>query len=145
MADVDLSTLRGSVSPAGELVLDDVARVRAHNDAARTLLSASAEALDGAPFATLLTASTRFFLQTHVFPALSLNGRVDEVYVTLAAFDGTRVPVILRGAIRGSTILSVEGARVGLALVPRDPKPRGHACRPAPRGASRRAFRTYPA
>lgn len=95
MADVDLSTLRGSVSPAGELVLDDVARVLAHNDAARTLLSASAEALDGAPFATLLTASTRFFLQTHVFPELSLNGRVDEVYVTLAAFDGTRVPVIL--------------------------------------------------
>lgn len=96
MSDLDDSIVRATRrSPAGTLVLDDASRVVAHNEAARTLLSATNDQLDRVPVATLLTASTRYFLQTHVFPELSLNGRVEEVYVSLSAFDGSRVPVVL--------------------------------------------------
>jgi signal transduction histidine kinase len=49
---------------------------------------------------TIFTAPSRIFYQTHVFPTLKLQGRVNEVYVTFRDSAGDDVAVMLNAARR---------------------------------------------
>jgi K+-sensing histidine kinase KdpD len=49
----------------------------------------------GRPFESLLSTPARLLFQTHVQPALLADGRVEEVFLTLAATDREPVPILL--------------------------------------------------
>lgn len=87
-------------APCGFLVVGDDGRIRQANaTAARMVGVADAAALAGRHVDALLSAPSRIFYQTHVFPTLRLQGRVHEVYLSLVARDG-EVPMLLNAARR---------------------------------------------
>ena len=57
--------------------------------------------LIGRSFETLLSLPARLLFQTHVFPALLADGRVEEVFLTLAGSDGEPVPILLNAERNG--------------------------------------------
>ena len=61
----------------------------------------------------LLSAPSRILFQTHVYPALKADGRVEEVFLTLASSIGQPVPVLLN-AVRSSE--AEERAYVGVLV-----------------------------
>ncbi|HEX3534247.1 MAG TPA: PAS domain-containing sensor histidine kinase [Gemmatimonadaceae bacterium] len=72
-------------------------------DANRTLiemLGAQREEVIGRPFESLLTVSSRIFYQTHLFPLLKLQSRVEELFLTLRNNDGGDVAVLTNVARR---------------------------------------------
>ncbi|HET7701828.1 MAG TPA: ATP-binding protein [Candidatus Limnocylindrales bacterium] len=79
----------GIVSLAGDL------RIEAANRAMGELVGRPADELVGRPFEDLLSMAGRILFQTHVYPALSANGRVEEVFLTFASADGEPIPVLL--------------------------------------------------
>jgi PAS domain S-box-containing protein len=48
----------------------------------------------------ILTPGARVFYQTHLFPLLKVHGRVDEIYLTLRAKDGSDVNMLMHGLRR---------------------------------------------
>ncbi len=44
---------------------------------------------------SILPVASRIFYQTHFFPLLKLNGRVEEVYLSVRAKNGTEMPVLV--------------------------------------------------
>ncbi|HET9851229.1 MAG TPA: ATP-binding protein [Candidatus Limnocylindrales bacterium] len=81
--------------PGGVLVLDADLRVRDANAAMAAMVGAAAESLVGRSFEALLTTPGRLLFQTHVYPALLTEGRVEEMFLTLAGGDGEPVPILL--------------------------------------------------
>ena len=81
--------------PGGVLSLTADLRIVSASRSVGELSGRDPAALVGELFDVLLSAPSRILFQTHVYPALSANGRVDEVFLTLAAVDGQPVPVLL--------------------------------------------------
>ena len=81
--------------PGGVLTLSDDLRILAANRAMGDLVGRPPATLVGEPFDVLLSAPARILFQTHVYPALKADGRVEEVFLTLAAADGAPTPVLL--------------------------------------------------
>lgn len=50
--------------------------------------------LQGRHIESVLPVGARIFYQTHLFPLLKLHGKVEEVYFSLRAKDGTELPVL---------------------------------------------------
>lgn len=88
-----------------------VTRVGAHLVA---LLQRPAEELLGAPLDALLLRADRFFLQTHVLPRLDVEGRADEVYLSLRGAGDAPVSVVLN-ALR---VPGDDGPRDCFAAIP---------------------------
>ena len=61
----------------------------------------------------LLSTPSRIFYQSHFFPILKLQGRVNEVYVTLLTLKGEEVPVLLNANRRETP----DGPRSDWAVV----------------------------
>lgn len=80
--------------PGGVVALTAELSVVAANEIAAGLVGRQPEDLVGQPFETLLTRSARLLFQTHVYPALLTNGRVEEVFLTLEGADEV-VPILL--------------------------------------------------
>jgi K+-sensing histidine kinase KdpD len=77
------------------VVLDDELHIVEANAHLAELLGLDQRELVGRPFESLLSVPARLLFQTHVFPALLAEGRVEEVLLTLAGGDGEAVPILL--------------------------------------------------
>ena len=83
--------------PGGVLTLSDDLRILAANRAMGEIVGRSPADLVGQSIDVLLTPPSRILLQTHVYPALRADGRVEEVLLSLAGADGATTPVLLNG------------------------------------------------
>ncbi len=87
--------------PAGVIHLSGDLRILAANREMGALIARDTGELVGESLDVLLTAPSRILFQTHVYPALKADGRVEEVFLTLAASTGDPIPVLLN-AVRSS-------------------------------------------
>jgi signal transduction histidine kinase len=85
--------------PGGLISLSPDLRIVGANRAMADLVHRPAEELIGRRLDVLLSAPSRILFQTHVYPALMAEGRVEEVFLTLAGIDGAATPVLFN-AIR---------------------------------------------
>ncbi len=70
-------------------------RIHSANAGLAAMLGIPAADLIGRPFEGLLTVPARLLFQTHVFPALAADGRVEEVFLTLGESGDSAVPVLM--------------------------------------------------
>ena len=84
--------------PAGVMSLSAELRIRSANRGMGELVSRPATELVDEPFDVLLSAPSRILFQTHVYPALKADGKVEEVFLTLASPDGPPIPILLNAA-----------------------------------------------
>ncbi len=81
--------------PGGIVSLAADLRIVAANRVMGELVGRDAADLPGRPFEDLLSMAARILFQTHVYPALTADGRVEEVFLTLASADGEPIPVLV--------------------------------------------------
>lgn len=84
-----------SSAPCGLFSFTDDGVLVAANDTLLEVLGYTREQLLGRPVESFLTLASRMFFQTHFFPLLRLNGKVEELYLSLRAQDGGSVPVLV--------------------------------------------------
>ena len=101
-------------APFGFLVARDDGYVEAANRTLAEMIDTPVERLVGSHLDRVLTSPSKIFYQSHFFPILKLQGRVSEVYVTLASASGEDVPVLLNAKRRETP----EGPRNDWALIP---------------------------
>ena len=99
--------------PAGVIDLSSDLIVLAANREMGALVGQDAGDLVGKSFDVMLSAPSRILFQTHVYPALMADGRVEEVFLTLASSIGDPIPVLLN-AVRSSE--AEEPAYVGVLV-----------------------------
>jgi signal transduction histidine kinase len=75
-------------APAGFISFADDGTVREVNTTLLEMLGAHRAAVVGKPFESLLTVASRIFYQTHLFPLLKLQSRVEELFITMRCADG---------------------------------------------------------
>lgn len=80
------------------MLLSGDLRVVEANDGFAGITGRSLDRLMGESFEALLSVPARILFQTHVYPALMADGRVEEVFLTLASADGPAVPILLNAA-----------------------------------------------
>lgn len=98
------------VAPCGFFEFDDDGTILYANAGLHALLEIGA--LAGRHIDSILAPGARIFYQTHVFPLLRLHGRVDEIYLSLHAQDGTTIPVLLNAVRREPEARPVNDAVV---------------------------------
>lgn len=76
-------------------------RILTANAGLAAMVGMPAAELIGRPFEELLTVPARLLWQTHMFPALSADGRVEEVFLTLVNGLEAAVPVLMN-AVRST-------------------------------------------
>jgi PAS domain S-box-containing protein len=81
-------------APCGFLSFTDDSRIVLVNATLLDSLGYELEELQGRHVETILPVAGRIFYQTHFFPLLKLQGKVDEVYFSLKAKNGDEVPVL---------------------------------------------------
>ena len=96
------------LAPAGLLRLDRDGRVLAANRTALGWLRAPAEQVAGRHLTELLSVGGRLYWETHLWPLLLVEGRVDEVALELRA-GPDRMPVLM------SAVLGERGTEVALS------------------------------
>jgi signal transduction histidine kinase len=101
--------------PGGVLVLDPDLGIREANAGMAAMVGMAAGGLVGRSFESLLTTPGRLLFQTHVYPALLTDGRVEEMYLTLAGADGEPVPILLNVDRDGTE--RAEGAPSGFVAL----------------------------
>ncbi len=87
-------------APCGFLSFADDSKVVDVNATFLDSLGYELAEVRGRHLETFLPVASRIFYQTHFFPLLKLHGRVEEVYLSLRAKDGTEVPVLANAARR---------------------------------------------
>jgi signal transduction histidine kinase len=97
-------------APCGHLVLDARNRVLRCNAALCAMVTRDRGAVVGQRFDGLFSPPSRLFLQTHVFPTLRAEGRVEEIHLTVRRADGADLPVLLNAVCR-------EGGEAEVVLV----------------------------
>jgi len=89
--------------PAGILSLAEDLTITAANRGMGEIVGREPATFIGRPFDALLSMPARILFQTHVYPALKADGRVEEVFLTLKSeLDGVSTPVLLN-AVRHDT------------------------------------------
>ena len=85
--------------PGGLLALTADFRIASANSTLGDLVGRDAADLVGTPFDELLARPSRLLFQTHVYPALRADGRVEEAFLTLASPNGgDPIPILLNAA-----------------------------------------------
>ncbi|MEO8189474.1 MAG: HAMP domain-containing sensor histidine kinase [Acidobacteriota bacterium] len=82
-------------SPAGLVRFTDDGRILRVNATLAAWLGRPAAELESGTFDVLLTPGSRVFYQTHFFPLLKLQGRAEEIYLSLRDAAGQDVPVLV--------------------------------------------------
>jgi signal transduction histidine kinase len=101
--------------PGGVLSLSRDLLIVAANRGLGALVGREPDDLVGQPFDILLSGPSRILFQTHVYPALSADGRVEEVFLTLADAAGQPVPVLLN-AVRVEPEEGTDGGYEALVV-----------------------------
>jgi signal transduction histidine kinase len=86
--------------PGGVISLSHDLRVLGANRAMGVLVRCPSADLVGQQFDVLLSPPSRILFQTHVYPALNADGRVEEVLLSLGSRDGDSVPVLFNAVAR---------------------------------------------
>src|SRR5689334_4944088 len=82
--------------PAAIFSFDDSGIIFEANRVFEEMLGSSPGALKGSRLNDILAAAERIYYQTHFFPALKLQGKLDEIYLKFLAMDrASEVPVLL--------------------------------------------------
>jgi len=81
--------------PCAVVITAATGRVLDVNSELLILAGGSRESRIGASIEDLLPPAGRIFLQTHVWPTLLRDGRIQEIHLQLSCADRTRVPVLL--------------------------------------------------
>jgi len=89
------------VLPCGYVAFDDAGTIVSVNETLVSWIGFSKDELAGANIEKIFTVSTRIFHNTHFFPLIKLQSKVNEVFLTLKGKDGTDLPV-LANAIRNT-------------------------------------------
>jgi sigma-B regulation protein RsbU (phosphoserine phosphatase) len=89
--------------PCGFLTLRDDGSIEAVNTTLLSWLGQSREGLLDRHVDAVLPVASRIFFQTHIFPLLKLQGRAEEIYLSLRSADGTQQPVLLNAVRRERT------------------------------------------
>ncbi|MEP6767317.1 MAG: ATP-binding protein [Acidobacteriota bacterium] len=87
-------------SPAGFLSFADDGQILRANATLGGWLGRSPADLEKATIDLLLTPGARVFHQTHFFPLLKLQGRAEEIYLSMRHADGQDVPVLVNAVRR---------------------------------------------
>jgi sigma-B regulation protein RsbU (phosphoserine phosphatase) len=82
-------------APCGYLSLTDDSTILEINKTLLTLLQIEMDGLIGEHINSILTASSRIFYQIYFFPLIRLNGKVDEMYLSLRSRNGQDLPILL--------------------------------------------------
>ena len=101
-------------APIGFVVVRDDGRVEAANRTMAEILEVPLDKLVGHHVDGIFATPSRIFYQSHVFPTLKLQGRINEVYVTMRGGNGDEHPVLLNARRRESE----DGPRSDWAVVP---------------------------
>jgi PAS domain S-box-containing protein len=88
-----------NTAPCGFVEFDDDGTILLVNATLATLLGYTPGDLLGRSMDLVLTPGSRVFHQTHFFPLLKMQGKVDELYLSLRSRHGEDVPV-LANAVR---------------------------------------------
>lgn len=83
--------------PAGFIAFTDDGIVTLVNRTLGTMLEMSPEHILGQRVEIILTVPSRIFYQTHVFPLLKVQGRVEEVYLSVRMANGDELPTLING------------------------------------------------
>ena len=94
-----MSTLLDTL-PCGVLSFDDDGRIVFANATLHALLGHEPGTLVGRTVESVLTIAGRIFYQTHFFPLLRLQGRVDEIFLLMRRADGTDVGALVNALRR---------------------------------------------
>jgi signal transduction histidine kinase len=97
------------VVPAGVATLGADLRIRSANRRLGAIVGEPPEALVGRSFELLLSTPARLLFQTHVYPALLADGRVEEVFLVLGDSGDRGVPVLLNAE-------KLDGPEAGYAV-----------------------------
>jgi signal transduction histidine kinase len=100
-------------APFGFLVVRDDGYVEIANRTLADMLDTTAAALVESHVDNIFTTPSRIFYQSHVFPTLKLQNRVNEVYLSLKTAKGEELPVLLNAKRRETQ----AGARSDWAVV----------------------------
>ncbi len=76
---------------------DDQSNFLSLNKAVSDLIGEPESALIGTSMASILTKAGQIFFQTHFFPIIKVEGRVDEVFLLLRKSGGEPLPVLAYG------------------------------------------------
>jgi|GEM_PF-5230546 len=97
---MDTQIFRLDRAPCGYLSLTDDLTIVAVNDTLLGWLGREGAKLDGQPVAAVLSLPGRILLQMYFMPMIRLNGKVEEMYLSLQTRSGEELPVILYAARR---------------------------------------------
>jgi PAS domain S-box-containing protein len=89
-----------NTAPCGFLSFTDDGKIISFNATLLDMLGYEADELSGRHLDSLLPVASRIFYQTHLFPLLKLNDRVEEVYFSLRSKGGAEIPVLVNAARR---------------------------------------------
>lgn len=81
--------------PCGYLVLNDEGVLLEVNDKVCGMVQCLREEIMDSHIETILTPGAKVFYQSYLFPMLKMEGKVNEVYLTLQTKDGKGVPVLI--------------------------------------------------
>ena len=95
--------------PGGVIRLSEDLRILSVNLGMGELVDRAPTELIGESFDVLLSVPSRILFQTNVYPALRAEGRVEEVFLTLATPEGAATPVLLN-AVR-TAVRTADGER----------------------------------
>lgn len=90
--------------PAGVFSLAEDLTITAANQGMGDIVGRDPATFIGGPLDALLSMPARILFQTHVYPALKADGRVEEVFLTLAANEDRRPTPVLLNAVRRDAI-----------------------------------------
>lgn len=84
-----------NTAPCGFLCFGDDGRIKAVNATLLQLLGYELSELQGQPIEAVLPLASRIFYQTQMVPLLKLNGKVEEIYLSIKAKQGNSLPVLV--------------------------------------------------
>lgn len=84
--------------PCGYLEFNDDGILLQVNDKICEMMSCSSDEIIDSHIETILTPGAKIFYQTHLFPMLKMEEKIDEVYLTLQSKKGENLPVLINAA-----------------------------------------------
>lgn len=84
-----------NTAPCGFLCCSDDGKIEAVNATLLQLLGYELNELQGQPLESILPLASRIFYQSQMVPLLKLNGKVEEIYLSLKAKPGNSLPVLV--------------------------------------------------
>jgi diguanylate cyclase (GGDEF)-like protein/PAS domain S-box-containing protein len=85
--------------PCAVVITDRAGRILGVNAGLAELVGASRHGLVGSPIEDLLPPASRIFLQTHLWPTLLRDGRLNEIHLQFKGEGSARLPVLLNARL----------------------------------------------